>query len=350
MLKLTAVDLFSGCGGLSTGLKKAGFGVLGAVDNDPTSVATFRANHPEVRIWRRDITLLSAPAVRRELGLRPGRLDLLAGCPPCQAFSVLRTRNGGHVVRHKDKDLLFQFLRFVKALKPKVVMLENVPGLAADKRMVRFCAKLARLGYESEFRVLDAAQYGVPQRRRRMILLASRRNSVEFAAQWHTRLTVRDAIDGLPEPGDSGDPIHDLPETRSERMKDRIRNTPPDGGSRAAWPKKLRLKCHDECTGFKDVYGRMAWDEVAPTITTGCFNPSKGRFLHPVQDRAITLREAALLQGFPKRYKFPKTAGKCAVAMMIGNALPPPFIAAHARSIRTALTRPLHRNAVAGLR
>ncbi len=183
-----------------------------------------------------------------------------------------------------------------------------------------------------------------------MILLASRRNSVRFVAQTRRRLTVRDMIDGLPEPGNSGDSIHDLPEMRTERMRDRIKNTPPDGGSRAAWPKRLRLRCHDKCSGFKDVYGRMSWDDVAPTITTGCFNPSKGRFLHPVQDRAITLREAALLQGFPKRYKFPKKAGKCVVAMMIGNALPPPFIAAHARSIRTVLTRQLSRNASAGSR
>ena len=349
-VKLTAVDLFSGCGGLTTGLKRAGFGVLGAVDNDPISVATYKANHPEVHIWRRDITRLSAPAAGRKLGLRPGRLDVLAGCPPCQAFSALRTLNGGLVVRHKDKDLLFQFLRFVKALKPKVVMVENVPGLAEDKRTVRFCAKLARMGYESEFTVLDAAEYGVPQRRRRMILLASRRNSVKLAAERRTRLTVRDAIEGLPEPGNSGDSIHDLPESRTKRMRDRIRNTPPDGGSRTAWPKRLRLRCHDECTGFKDVYGRMSWDDVAPTITTGCFNPSKGRFLHPVQDRAITLREAALLQGFPKRYKFPNKAGKCAVAMMIGNALPPPFIAAHARSIRTVLTRPVNKSTGSGLR
>jgi DNA (cytosine-5)-methyltransferase 1 len=349
-LKLTAVDLFSGCGGLTTGLKKARFDVLGAVDNDSASVATYKANHPEVRVWRRNITQLSAPAVRRELGLRPGRLDVLAGCPPCQAFSALRTLNGGLTVRHKDKDLLFQFLRFVKAIKPKVIMVENVPGLAADKRTVSFCAKLARLGYESEFRVLDAAQYGVPQRRRRMILLASRINSVRFTAERRTRLTVRDTIQGLPEPGNSGDFIHDLPEARTRRMQDRIRSTPRNGGSRTAWPKRLRLRCHDECTGFNDVYGRMAWDDVAPTITTGCFNPSKGRFLHPVQDRGITLREAALLQGFPKRYKFPPTIGKCAVAMMIGNALPPPFIAAHARSIRTVLTRSLRTTMAAGLR
>ena len=116
-----------------------------------------------------------------------------------------------------------------------------------------------------------------------------------------------------------------------------IRRIPKDGGSRTDLPEKYRLGCHTRCTGFFDVYGRMAWGEVAPTITSGCFNPSKGRFLHPEENRAITMREAALLQGFPRRYKFPTTTNKSAVALMIGNALPPPFIAAHARSIRTAL-------------
>ncbi|MCL6560156.1 MAG: DNA cytosine methyltransferase, partial [Firmicutes bacterium] len=114
-----------------------------------------------------------------------------------------------------------------------------------------------------------------------------------------------------------------------------IRRIPKNGGSRTDLPEEYRLACHKRCNGFKDVYGRMAWDDVAPTITGGCFNPSKGRFLHPEEDRAITMREAALLQGFPRRYKFPATDNKSAVAWMIGNALPPPFIAAHARCIAT---------------
>ena len=335
--RLTAIDLFSGCGGLTTGLKNAGFAVLGAVDNDDLSVEAYRANHPEVRVWRRNIKQLSAAYIRRKLRLRPGQLHLLAGCPPCQAFSTLRTLNGGIVVRNKDKELLFQFLRFVKALRPKSIMVENVPGLAGDKRIVRFCAQLARLGYASEYRVLDAAQYGVPQRRRRMILLASRTKVIRFARMKRFRLTVRHAISGLPNPGSSGDSVHDLPENRSDQTKERIEQTPLDGGSRSSWPNKLRLSCHSECNGFKDVYGRMSWNDVAPTITTGCFNPSKGRFLHPQQNRTITMREAALLQGFPQFYKFPRTAGKCAIAKMIGNALPPPFIEAHANSIRRAL-------------
>jgi DNA (cytosine-5)-methyltransferase 1 len=112
-----------------------------------------------------------------------------------------------------------------------------------------------------------------------------------------------------------------------------IRRIPKNGGSRSDLPEEDQLDCHKRCNGFKDVYGRMAWGEVSPTITSGCFNPSKGRFLHPEEDRAITMREAALLQGFPRRYKFPTTDNKSAIALMIGNALPPPFIAAHARCI-----------------
>jgi len=336
---LTALDLFSGCGGLTLGLKRAGFRVVGAVDNHAPSVKVYRANHPEVRIWRRNITTLSAIKIRRKLKLRSGQLGLIAGCPPCQAFSTIRTLNGGRVVRDPEKDLLFQILRFVKVLRPKAIMIENVPGLAADKRVVIFCARLARLGYASEFRVLDAAQYGVAQRRRRMILLASRTKHVRFAHRSRKLFTVRDAISGLPRPGTSGDPLHDFPEKRSAATMRRIRGIPRNGGSRTDLPKRWQLPCHHRCDGFKDVYGRMSWRDVSPTITTGCFNPSKGRFLHPTRNRAVTMREAALLQGFPKGYRFPEVDSKCLAALMIGNALPPPFIASHARCLRKLLAR-----------
>lgn len=329
--KPLAVDLFSGCGGLTTGIKRAGFFVVGAVDNDLLAVETYKANHPEVRVWCRNITNVSAPDLRRKLKLRRGELALLAGCPPCQAFSTLRTLNGKRILRQADKDLLFQFLRFARALKPEVIMIENVPGLAHDRRIVKFCGLIARIGYQSEIRLLDAADYGVPQRRRRMILLASRTTMPKFARRVQNLRTVRACIGVLPPAGKSGDPLHDLPEKRSARMMLRIKRTPRNGGSRSDLPSCFRLMCHRRCSGFKDVYGRMAWDNVAPTITTGCFNPSKGRFLHPRYDRAITMREAALLQGFPKRYKFFVTHGKTAIAAMIGNALPPPFITAHVR-------------------
>jgi DNA (cytosine-5)-methyltransferase 1 len=154
---------------------------------------------------------------------------------------------------------------------------------------------------------------------------------IPFAKKNCRQKTVKKTIGSLPRAGKSGDPVHDMPENRTPRIKKIIRLIPKDGGSRGDLPEEFHLECHKRCNGFKDVYGRMAWNDVAPTITSGCFNPSKGRFLHPVENRAITLREAALLQGFPCRYKFPITNSKSAVALMIGNALPPPLIAAHSR-------------------
>lgn len=161
--------------------------------------------------------------------------------------------------------------------------------------------------------------------------------AVPFAEKSGRWKTVKEAIGGLPEAGQSGDPMHDMPENRTPKVQEIIRLIPKDGGSRKDLPEEFQLECHKRCNGFKDVYGRLAWNNVAPTITGGCFNPSKGRFLHPEEDRAITMREAALLQSFPHRYKFPVTDSKSAVALMIGNALPPPFIAAHGRSIKRVL-------------
>lgn len=335
--KPTAIDLFCGCGGLSVGLKKAGFRVLAAVDIDPLSIKTYRANHRKVKVSEVDIRELDPLDLLKTINLRVGDLDLLAGCPPCQGFSTLRTLNGAVDVDDPRNDLLSEFQRFVEVLRPRAVMMENVPGLADDKRFNAFCRRMKKLGYLGDYRVLNAAEFGVPQRRHRLIYLAGLGMKLPFAEKARIRKTVRDAIGGLPKAGTSGDPLHDIPENRSERIREMIRRIPKDGGSRTDLPEEYQLACHTRCTGFYDVYGRMAWGEVAPTITSGCFNPSKGRFLHPEENRAITMREAALLQGFPRRYKFPTTTNKSAVALMIGNALPPPFIAAHGRSIRVAL-------------
>ena len=335
-----ALDLFSGCGGLTQGLKKAGFRVLGAVEIDETSVETYKLNHPEVHIWMKDIRDLSTKSITRKLGIRKGQLDLLAGCPPCQGFSAMRTLNGNRSNRDTRNELLFEFLRFVEALRPKAVMMENVPGLAKNSRFKRFYDRLEKLGYIGEYDVLNAAKYGVPQRRNRLIYLAGFKRRVAFAKPMNRLKTVRQAISKLPPAGRSGDSLHDLPERRTPKVEERIKAVPKNGGDRTDLPKKHQLDCHKACNGFKDVYGRMAWDRVAPTITTGCFNPSKGRFLHPIRNRAITMREAALLQGFPKGYKFDVRHGKVALALMIGNALPPPFVAAHARSIGDMLRQP----------
>ena len=338
MRRLKAIDLFAGCGGLTLGLKRAGFRVVGAVEIDKTAADTYAKNHPEVRLWTDDIKKITTAEVRRKLNLKAGQLDLLAGCPPCQGFSSMRRLNGGRIVRDRKNALILDFLRMVRGLCPKAVMLENVPHLAHSRRFARFCRQLRQLGYNVDYAVLDAADYGVPQRRRRVICFGLRSGEVDFASPSRGDKTVVDAIGHLPLPRRSHDPIHNVAEHRSKQVRDMIRRIPKNGGSRSDLGAKAQLRCHRDCDGFKDVYGRMAWRSIAPTITTGCFNPSKGRFLHPSQNRCITMREAALLQTFPRRYYFPADAGKVKLAVLIGNALPPEFIRRHAVQLKKSLT------------
>ena len=335
--KPAAIDLFSGCGGLTLGLKRAGFEVVAAVEVDERAKQTYAANHRSVRLYHTDIRELSARKVMADLGLKRGDLGLLAGCPPCQGFSRMRTRNGERAARDPRNALVDDFGRFVSDFLPKTVMLENVPGLARHQRFLALRRELKRLGYEDFVDELDSADFGVPQRRRRLILLASRVHSPLPAEPNDRRVTVRQAFAQLALPSSKRDHLHCIAENRSETVRKIISHIPKDGGSRSSLPVELRLGCHAVTNGFHDVYGRMRWDDVAPTITGGCSNPSKGRFLHPSEDRNITLREAAVLQGFPRSYRFLTEHGKEAIALMIGNALPPPFIAAHAKCLRLAI-------------
>jgi DNA (cytosine-5)-methyltransferase 1 len=331
MRKPKAIDLFSGCGGLTLGLKQAGFRVIGAVENDRLAVETYRANNKRVVVWEQDIRRLSGAEVMRRLKLRRGQLDLLAGCPPCQGFSTLTTLNG-RVGKDKRNDLVFQFLRFVRVLRPKAVMMENVPGLARNRRFKELRCKLRKLGYRVNQDVLNAADYGVPQRRRRFILVAGRNAKIPFGRPARRMRTVKETFKKLGRHA-KYDPLHILPQKRSDKVKALIRLIPRNGGSRLDLGKRSQLECHKKFDGFKDVYGRMAWNDVSPTITGGCCNPSKGRFLHPTKNRTITLREAALLQTFPPSYYFSLRRGKFPAAQMIGNALPPEFIRRHAKEV-----------------
>lgn len=322
----TAVDLFCGCGGVTEGLKQAGFTVIAAVDNDPICCETYRLNHPEVQLLEKDICKTSARSLKLLLGKR--KLDLLVVCAPCQPFSSLNksTKPDERVF------LILQSVRFVKALKPRYVFFENVPGLTKNHVVIgQLKTEFANLGYRiSEPVQVDAADYEVPQRRVRCVIVASKKGMVSLphpiTPAGH-RITVRETIGNLPiaQINNPDDPLH-VCRRHSEITLKRLRHISHDGGSRDELPHKLVLPCHKkldivgESTHYCDVYGRMRWDAVAPTLTTGCTDVTKGRYAHPCYDRAITLREAALLQTFPQDYQFYGNSGQ--IARQIGNAVP----------------------------
>lgn len=251
----------------------------------------------------------------------------------------MRTLRRGTSVADKRNSLVAQFGRYAAALMPRALLMENVPGLKDEPGLHRLVKRLEKLGYNLVTGVRDAADYGVPQRRKRFVLIGMRGGvSGAFAEPKSARQTVRDVLESLPPPSESDDPLHNHGEQRSRRIRNLIAAIPHDGGGQRDLPRRRQLACHKRSNGFFDVYGRMAWDRPSPTITSGCINPSKGRFLHPDQDRAITLREAALLQSFPADYEIPLRAGKYKAADLIGNAIPPAFVASHARPIAKALT------------
>lgn len=339
---MKAIDLFSGAGGMTVGLKQAGFNVIGAIEINDTAHETYTINHPEVQCLKTDIKAVDPIKWMKDLNLNQGDLDLLAGCPPCQGFSTLRTRKKTNSVDDDRNNLIWDYLRFVEAFLPKSLMMENVPALVKDERMTHLLQRLKELGYILEadsLGVEDASLYGVPQRRKRMILKVSRLGKIQ-AVPIDDKVTVRDCFKaaGLANVGQSGDPLHDFKAKRTPKVMELIEAIPKDGGSRNQLPEHLILECHKQKPNqFADVYGRMRWDDVAPTITGGCISPSKGRFLHPEENREISLREAALLQTFPKDYKFSFSSGRQGIALMIGNALPPEFIRRQADIIKKHL-------------
>lgn len=336
---LTAVDMFCGAGGLSVGIARAGFEVLGAVDKSPLAIETYQRNHPNTHVWRTDVHRADPLELARALDLGAGELDLLAGCPPCQGFSSMRTLRQGTNVSDSRNGLVARFGHWVEVLRPRALMMENVPGLAEDRRLKLLLGRLRKAGYDLHHGVIDAAAFNVPQRRRRFVLLGVRGAEVKpSTAVAGPRPTVRLAIGNLPRPEESNDPLHNHGEKRSERIRKLIRSIPADGHGLRTMGKESQLACHVRVNGFYDVYGRMAWDKPAPTITSGCINPSKGRFLHPEQHRAITLREAALLQDLPADYEVTLERGKYRAADLIGNALPAGFAEWQARTLAVSLS------------
>jgi DNA (cytosine-5)-methyltransferase 1 len=335
MTKFSSIDLFAGAGGLSYGLTTEGFKVTVAVEIDPISATSYKLNHQATKVLVEDIRNIRGPQLLKEAGTIKGELDLLTGCPPCQGFSSLRTKRRKQNVEDPRNNLILEILRLVRSTRPRALIVENVPGLTNDNRFTEFRQGLAKSGYQSDYSIINASDFGIPQRRKRLVLIAFRGKKVPSAwASYRGELrTVRDTIGSLEAAGKSGDMLHDIPENRTPSMMERIRATPKDGGSRRDLPEELQCACHLRENGYFDVYGRMSWDKVSPTITSGCINPSKGRFLHPEEDRAITLREAALLQTFPQNYQFCIERGKDHVARQIGNAFPPDLIKPIARVI-----------------
>ncbi|WP_353116185.1 DNA cytosine methyltransferase [Nitratidesulfovibrio sp.] len=322
-----AVDLFCGCGAVTQGLKQAGFRVLSALDCDPVACETYATNHPDVHLVRDDIRAVEPLSLLPQGSLPAGGVDLLVVCAPCQPFSS----QNRHRVGDERADLILQAPRFVAGLRPRLVFFENVPGLAspANHSQIRQLeAAFSAEGYTLGLPVrVDAADYAVPQRRMRCIMFAAAPGVPlpqlpQPITPEGARRTVRDALGDLP-PLASGqataDPLH-FARNHQEIALQRMRHIPKDGGSRFSLPPELELACHKGHKGHPDVYGRMGWGNVAPTLTTGCTDVTRGRFMHPRDDRAITLREAARLQSFPDEYSF--VGCPAAIARQIGNAVP----------------------------
>jgi DNA (cytosine-5)-methyltransferase 1 len=323
-MNYNAIDIFSGCGGLSEGMRDAGFEVSVAVEADKNAVESYRLNHPETKILDRDIRKVSASSVAKLLKGKP--LHLLAGCPPCQGFSTVRRLNKKNAVKDDRNNLILDYLRFIKKLNPLTIMMENVPGLLDYNLFNMMVEKLRRKNYYIDYGVVKIEEYGIPQRRKRLVLVGSRLGPIKMVPPTKEKISVRDTIEGLESVDTTSDPLHKIVAQHTPRIFELIKNIPKDGGSRKDLPKEYHLKCHQKPNvGFKDIYGRLSWDSYANTITGGCLNPSKGRFLHPEEDRVITPREAALLQTFPASYKFSSNISKAELALLIGNALPPKF-------------------------
>lgn len=329
---VSAVDLFCGAGGLTHGLMRAGIKVEAGIDIDTLARHAFEANNPGAVFCDWDLSQKYSPSVEK-LYDPERKYRLLAGCAPCQPFSKLTNGQG----KHRSWDLLTYFARLINGIRPDLVTMENVPELANRGRSVfdGFLDTLESNDYEYDWDIVECEQYGVPQRRRRLVLVASRLGEVSlpeaiygYPSQWKT---VRKMIEGLTplESGeeDPSDPLH-VASRLSDMNIRRVKATPPNGGTQRDWPDELLLDCHRKKSGqsYYTIYGRMWWDRPAPTMTTLCTGLGNGRFGHPVQDRAITLREAALLQSFPKDYVFwpsDEKVNKSAVARFIGNAVPP---------------------------
>jgi DNA (cytosine-5)-methyltransferase 1 len=333
---VTGVDLFCGVGGLTHGLLRSGVNIRAGIDIDAGCRYSYTANNAGAEFINWDVAALDVGMLRELLHNPTGGASLLAGCPPCQPFSK-NTDRRLRGTEHGSYGLLRDFGRLVEALHPDVVLMENVPQLARHQIFRAFLAMLNACGYGAEVLNIYCPDYGIPQQRRRLVVMASRHGSIgtmRRVLNWlklKNRLpTVRQAIADLPklEAGQAADadPLHAAARLSKTNLA-RIRESAP-GGTWRDWRKELISPCHDRPGGrfYASVYGRMEWDKPSPTITTQFFGYGNGRFGHPDQDRAISLREGAILQSFPRDYRFLENGRRpefINCGRWIGNAVPP---------------------------
>lgn len=329
--KIKVIDLFCGIGGLTHGLIKEGLDVVAGIDNDSLCKFGYEYNN-KTRFINEDILKVTAKDINDLFGEKKDIIRVLAGCAPCQPFSKLNLNE----ITEKQLEPLGKFAQLIAETQPDIVSMENVSDLAIKDKYPAFTSFLKTLDdnkYKYKYEVVDVSEFGVPQKRRRLVLLASKFGEIQLVKRTHkdNKVTVRDVISDL-EPIKDGeicksDPLHRSRKLDPINLK-RIKATPHDGGSSDSWSNDLVLKCHKKPSGKtyrQTVYGRMCWDEPSPTMTTQCIGLGNGRYGHPTQDRAISLREAAIFQTFPKNYKFvdqnkPFIVGL--VARFIGNAVP----------------------------
>lgn len=327
-IKIGAVDLFCGVGGLTCGLQRVGIDVVAGIDLDNTCCYSFEHNN-NTKFINKSVDDVTGKEIKRLL--KGYDVKILVGCAPCQPFSSHQKNKKGRK-NHKDWSLLYQFARIAQESKPHIISMENVPELEKEQVFIDFVETLKDMKYHVTYSIVNVGNYGVAQNRRRLILLASKNKIIKLIPPTHEHnpVTVREIIGHLPKV-EAGkicptDRLH-VSSSLSETNLKRIKASKPSGTWRD-WPEELVLKCHKKDTGktYSSVYGRMSWDGFAPTITTQFTGYGTGRFGHPEQNRALTLREGALLQSFPEMYSFvPEDEEVClkSIARHIGNAVPP---------------------------
>lgn len=347
-MNANVIDLFCGAGGLSYGLKKAGFNILAGYDIDSSCKYAYETNI-KASFVNRNIKETSSSEIKERFEKAKSSIKILVGCAPCQTFSQYTQRK---TMKNKDDEkwtLLNEFVRIAMEVQPEIISVENVPNLTKYPIFKNFIEELKKNGYCVDYSVIFCPDYGIPQNRKRLVLLASKIEEIKLIGKTHNKnnyVSVRDIIGNLPEikAGEQSklDKLH-ISRMLTPINAKRIKATPKNGGSWKDWDKSLILQCHKKSTGknYGSVYGRMSWDKPSPTMTTFCTGIGNGRFGHPEQDRAISLREASLLQTFPMDYDFIENKDERikmgAISRHIGNAVPPKLAEVIGISIREHL-------------